>query len=84
MRPAQKTPARRGRGPTGGQQLRNFSRIRGNQDLITKLQRPGYEVCLRSPRCGLTPLAGKTFVFTGGLPRLSREEANPGSPGAAR
>jgi DNA ligase (NAD+) len=45
-----------------------------NQALINKLREAGVQGLPLKP-AAISPLAGKTFVFTGGLPHLSREEA---------
>ncbi len=45
-----------------------------NQEIIRKLREAGVQERPPEPRAA-GPLAGKTFVFTGGLPHLSREEA---------
>ena len=45
-----------------------------NQELLRKLQEAGVREQRVTPRAA-GPLAGKTFVFTGGLSQLSREEA---------
>jgi DNA ligase (NAD+) len=54
--------------------LREFFENERNQTLIEKLQDAGVEGEPPKPAAA-APLAGKTFVFTGGLPHLSREEA---------
>ena len=45
-----------------------------NQELLRRLREAGVQERPPEPRAA-GPLAGKTFVFTGGLPHLSREEA---------
>ncbi|HEY9074080.1 MAG TPA: NAD-dependent DNA ligase LigA, partial [Desulfobaccales bacterium] len=45
-----------------------------NQGLLRRLKEAGVTEQRPEPRTA-GPLAGKSFVFTGGLPRLSREEA---------
>jgi DNA ligase (NAD+) len=45
-----------------------------NRELLRKLKEAGVEAKPPEPRAA-GPLVGKTFVFTGGLPHLSREEA---------
>jgi DNA ligase (NAD+) len=45
-----------------------------NQELLRKLREAGVRELPLEPKAA-GPLAGKTFVFTGGLPHLSREEA---------
>jgi DNA ligase (NAD+) len=50
---------------------------KGNQKLIEGLRKAGlnFESALFQPRAPAGPLAGKTFVLTGTLPTLKREEA---------
>ena len=45
-----------------------------NRELLRKLRKAGVQELPPDPRAA-GPLAGKSFVFTGGLPHLSREEA---------
>jgi DNA ligase (NAD+) len=45
-----------------------------NREIIKKLREYGVKERASAPRT-VGPLAGKTFVFTGGLPHFSREEA---------
>ena len=54
--------------------IREFFDNERIQALIEKLQEAGVEGRPPEPAAA-APLAGKTFVFTGGLPHLSREEA---------
>jgi DNA ligase (NAD+) len=54
--------------------FREFFDNERNQALIKKLQAAGVRGVPSEPAAA-SPLAGKTFVFTGGLPHLSREEA---------
>jgi DNA ligase (NAD+) len=54
--------------------LREYFDHPRNRELIRKLREAGVQERPPEPRAA-GPLAGKTFVFTGGLPRLSREEA---------
>jgi DNA ligase (NAD+) len=48
-----------------------------NQKLIERLRKAGlnFESQLYKPKAKAGPLAGKTFVLTGTLPNLKREEA---------
>src|SRR5213083_372801 len=48
-----------------------------NRQLIERLRKAGtnFESSLYSPQAGAGPFAGKTFVLTGTLPTLTREEA---------
>lgn len=54
--------------------IREFFDNPRNQELIQKLRAAGVKEQPPQPRAA-GPLAGKTFVFTGGLDRFSREEA---------
>ena len=54
--------------------LREFFASERNQALIKKLQDNGVRGLPPQPQAA-SPLGGKTFVFTGGLPNLSRDEA---------
>jgi DNA ligase (NAD+) len=63
-----------GIGPQVGRGIREYFQNPGNQELLKELQ--DLEVKPLAPeKPPETPLAGKTFVFTGGLEHLSREEA---------
>jgi len=62
-----------GIGPQVAKGIREFFAHDKNQELIDQLLQ---EIHLESPiKPAASPLAGKTFVFTGGLDRFSREEA---------
>ena len=62
-----------GIGPQVAKSIRDFFENEKNQEIIDRLRR---EIHLESPeKPAASPLAGKTFVFTGGLSRFSREEA---------
>jgi DNA ligase (NAD+) len=53
--------------------IREFFAKEKNQELLHKLLE---EITIKPPETPAdSPLAGKTFVFTGGLAHLSREEA---------
>jgi DNA ligase (NAD+) len=54
--------------------LRDFFDNERNRALITKLREAGVQGLPPAPEAA-GPLAGKTFVFTGGLEHFSREEA---------
>jgi DNA ligase (NAD+) len=54
--------------------IRDFFENEHNLALIKKLQEAGVMGLPPGPAAA-SPLAGKTFVFTGGLPHFSREEA---------
>jgi DNA ligase (NAD+) len=45
------------------------------RDVIEDLRREGVTLALEGPPPGEGPLAGKTFVLTGTLPDLTREQA---------
>jgi DNA ligase (NAD+) len=64
-------------GPKIAQSVRRFFAQPQNRTVVEKLRRAGVnlkETAATKPR-GDGPLAGKTFVLTGTLPSLSREEA---------
>ena len=62
-----------GIGPQVAKGIREFFASARNQEIIDQLLQ---EVHLEAPeKPAASPLAGKTFVFTGGLERFSREEA---------
>ena len=63
-----------GVGPQVAGSIREFFDHPRNRELIAKLKEAGVKESRPEPSAG-GPLAGKTFVFTGGLARLSREEA---------
>jgi DNA ligase (NAD+) len=54
--------------------IREYFDNPGNRELLRKLREAGVREQKPQPRTA-GPLAGKAFVFTGGLPHLSREEA---------
>jgi DNA ligase (NAD+) len=54
--------------------IREYFELPRNQEIIRKLREAGVRERPPEPRAA-GPLAGKSFVFTGGLPNLSREEA---------
>ncbi|MBI2468324.1 MAG: NAD-dependent DNA ligase LigA, partial [Candidatus Rokubacteria bacterium] len=64
-----------GIGPRIAESVRLFFEQRANQRAVARLREVG--VLMSEPRAtaGPKPLAGKTFVLTGGLARLSRDEA---------
>lgn len=59
------------------QSLENWFSDSRNRALIEKLRQAGlnFESALYNPSAALGPFAGKTFVLTGTLPTLKREEA---------
>jgi DNA ligase (NAD+) len=63
-----------GIGPQVAGAIREFFDNPRNQELIKKLKAAGLTILPPEERAA-APLAGKTFVFTGGLARFSREEA---------
>jgi len=63
-----------GVGPQVAKSIRDFFQRPKNQQVIANLFRAGVQP--KAPaRPQVSPLAGKTFVFTGALSRFSREEA---------
>jgi DNA ligase (NAD+) len=63
-----------GVGEQVAESIRDFFRNERHQALIRRLQEAGVRG-LPPEAPAASPLAGKTFVFTGGLPHFSREEA---------
>ena len=63
-----------GVGPQVASSIREFFASARHQALIEKLRDNGVRGLPPEPRAA-SPLAGKTFVFTGGLADLSRDEA---------
>jgi len=62
-----------GIGPQVAKGIREFFDNEKNQELLDQLLKEIHIVPPEKP--AVSPLAGKTFVFTGGLTRFSREEA---------
>jgi DNA ligase (NAD+) len=63
-----------GIGPQVARGIREYFQHPGNQELLRALKDLGVKP-LPPERPTAAPLAGKTFVFTGGLEHFSREEA---------
>jgi DNA ligase (NAD+) len=62
-----------GIGPQVAKGIREYFASKQNQELLNKLLE---KIKIKPPeKPAESPLAGKTFVFTGGLAHLSREEA---------
>ncbi len=55
--------------------VHQWFRIAANQTLISRLQSAGLQLQAEQTQALSTPLSGKTFVITGTLPTLKREEA---------
>ncbi len=65
-----------GIGPEIAQAVYDWFRVPANQDLIADLQSTGLQLVAQQIQpVGPQPLAGKTFVITGTLPTLKRDEA---------
>jgi DNA ligase (NAD+) len=62
-------------GPKVAESIYQFFRERRNRDLVERLRRAGLQFEYRSRRPQKGSLTGKTFVLTGTLPSLTREEA---------
>jgi DNA ligase (NAD+) len=62
-------------GPKVSESIRQFFHERRNRELVERLRKAGvtFEHVIRKKSGG--PLAGKTFVLTGTLPNIAREEA---------
>ncbi len=65
----------KGIGPETARSVREFFGQERNQRVIEKFFRAGVRVIYRKKESGPTPLSGKTFVFTGTLSTMTREEA---------
>ena len=63
-------------GPTMAEDIHAFFHEKHNRDVIASLRKAGirWPIVKRRSREGL-PLAGKSFVITGGLSSMSRDEA---------
>ncbi|HLE45139.1 MAG TPA: helix-hairpin-helix domain-containing protein, partial [Methylomirabilota bacterium] len=64
-----------GIGPRIAQSVRLFFDEPANQRVVDRLREVGVVMEEAGAAAGPKPLAGKTFVLTGGLDRLSRDEA---------
>jgi DNA ligase (NAD+) len=62
-------------GPKVAHSIRRFFDEQRNRDLVERLREAGLPFKYEAPRRAGGPLAGQTFVLTGTLPSLSREEA---------
>lgn len=62
-------------GPKVSQSIRRFFHEQRNRDLIERLRQEGLSFKYQAKRKAGGPLAGMTFVLTGTLPALSREDA---------
>lgn len=63
-------------GPRTAQSIVLFFREEKNKELWERLKKWGVQVKEEKEEKGEIPLAGKKFVFTGGLKHFSRQEAN--------
>ncbi len=62
-------------GPVVAQQIRAFFRQQHNREVIDKLKKAGVYWEEGAPEVGSKPLEGKTFVLTGALDSMTRDEA---------
>jgi DNA ligase (NAD+) len=62
-------------GPKVAEAIVQFFKVPGNRELIDRLRSAGLQFTYESTRPKSGPLHGMTFVLTGTLPTLSREEA---------
>ena len=62
-------------GPVVARQIASFFREKHNRDVIEKLQAAGVHWPKTERRVRAAPLAGKTFVLTGTLAAMTRDEA---------
>ncbi len=70
-------------GPKVAQSVYDFFHEQSNQKLVDRLRAAGLQFTYRVKRKVGGPLAGMTFVLTGTLPGLSREDAKARIEGAA-
>jgi len=62
-------------GPRVSQAVREFFAEKKNRELVARLKSAGLRMTEQKRERGPQPLAGKTFVLTGTLPTLTRDEA---------
>jgi DNA ligase (NAD+) len=62
-------------GPKVAEAVAQFFSVESNQELVLRLLGAGLQFVYESTKPKAGPLAGKTFVLTGSLPTLSRDEA---------
>ncbi len=62
-------------GPVVAKSIREFFDLDKVKKLLSKLELHGLSFAKEERRAGRTPLAGKTFVFTGELSAMTREQA---------
>jgi len=62
-------------GPVAAESIYTFFRQKHNREVIRKLQNAGVNWPHVAVKAGKQPLAGKTFVITGTLPGMTRDEA---------
>ena len=62
-------------GPKVAEAVAQFFKVPGNRELIDRLRAAGLQFTYESTRPKAGPLHGMTFVLTGTLPTLSRDEA---------
>jgi DNA ligase (NAD+) len=63
-----------GIGPEVAQSVQTFFNDKGNRKVIERLQKAGVEIVATSTKKEM-PFKGKTFLFTGTLARMTRDEA---------
>ncbi len=64
-----------GIGPQIAESVAFFFKQKQNLDVVERLKQHGVDVIAPKRKAATGPLAGKTFVLTGTLPNLTREEA---------
>ena len=64
-----------GIGPRIAESVVRFFKERHTKELVNKLQRAGVTLKSEKKKSSAQPFAGKTFVLTGGLKSMTREEA---------
>jgi len=71
---AEELEAMPGIGPEVAQSVQGFFHDKKNREVIKRLQKAGVEIAAPSAKRAL-PLQGKTFLFTGALEDMTRDEA---------
>ncbi len=62
-------------GPIVARSIHGFFRMKENEKVIEKLKKAGVNIVTRNKKQGTRSLEGKTFVITGSLESISRQEA---------
>ena len=62
-------------GPIVAESLHNYFQNAKNLEILEKLKKGGVAFPVEEAKAGEVPLEGKTFVLTGGLDSMTRDEA---------